>query len=193
MLYGILNHAVPMDEHLLVRILLSRGTVEGMLDPDPGWLERDQDVAQVIEVEVGIDEQICKEHNRVLFDVPSTSSTLDCLKAGISLDGKIANILVSCGLRLLFASTCTSNSNGRWILVGKNTIQDNPSLTTRLLEEDLSKTPQQKIHQPIPIVLTTAGIESAAELKILQHPKRPIVISSEEPDQTATFDNSSFS
>lgn len=183
-------------------IIIEKGikkVVVGMLDPDPRMAGKGIEKLQQagIEVEVGIDEQICKEHNRAYLMSRQHHRPWIRLKAGISLDGKIATHFGE-------SQWITSPSSRRHahlirnvvdgILVGKNTlIQDNPSLTTRLLEEDLSKTPQQKNHQPRPIVLTTAGIELAAEFKILQHPKRPIVISSEEPDQTATFDTLTFS
>ena len=183
-------------------IIIEKGVkkvVVGMLDPDPRMagkgIERLQQAG--IEVEVGIDEQYCKDHNRAYLMSRQHRRPWIRLKAGISLDGKIATHFGE-------SQWITSPSSRRHahlirnvvdgILVGKNTLlQDNPSLTTRLSKEELSKTPQQKIHQPRPIVLTTTGIEEDLNLKIFQHPKRPIVISSEEFEQTEKFDSLTFS
>ena len=102
-----------------------------------------------IEVEVGIDEQICKEHNRAYLMSRQHHRPWIRLKAGISLDGKIATHFGE-------SQWITSPSSrrhahlilecGRWYFGWENTlIQDNPSLTTRLLEEDLSKHHNKKI------------------------------------------------
>ena len=179
-------------------IIIEKGikkVVVGMLDPDPRMagkgIERLRKAG--IEVEVGIDEQICKEHNRAYLMSRQHRRPWVRLKAGISLDGKIATHFGE-------SQWITSPSSRRHahlirnivdgILVGKNTLlKDNPSLTTRLSEEEISKTPQRRIHQPRPIILTTTGVEIDMDLKILQHPKRPIVISSRESDQTDKFDS----
>lgn len=182
-------------------IIIEKGikkVVVGMLDPDPRMAGKGiEKLRQAgIEVEVGIDEQNCKEHNRAYLMSRQHHRPWIRLKAGISLDGKIATHFGE-------SQWITSSSSRRHahlirnvvdgILVGKNTlIQDNPSLTTRLSEEEFSKTPQQKIHHPRPIVLTTTGIEPDADLKIFHHPKQPIVISSEEA-QAEQFDTLSVS
>jgi diaminohydroxyphosphoribosylaminopyrimidine deaminase / 5-amino-6-(5-phosphoribosylamino)uracil reductase len=177
-------------------IIISKGitkVVVGMLDPDPRMAGKGIEVLEKagIEVVVGVNEKECKEHNRAYLMARQYQRPWIRLKAGISLDGKIATHFGES--QWITSSSSRQNAHQirnivDGILVGKNTLTlDNPSLTTRLSEEHLLQTPQQRIHQPRPIVLSTSGIDpnlnlkpkqkQKQKLKLFQHPKRPIVFS----------------
>ena len=168
-------------------IIISKGirkVVVGMLDPDPRMAGKGIKVLQDagIKVVIGIEEEACKEHNRAYLMARKNRRPWIRLKAGISLDGKIASYFgeskwITSSLSRQHTHTIRNVVDG--ILVGKNTVlSDNPSLTTRLSEDILPFLPQKKIHHPRPIVISTTGLSASENtLSIFNHPCRPLVFS----------------
>lgn len=148
--------------------------VVGMLDPNPlvagRGIQRIQDAK--IKVTTGILEQNCRKVNEKFIKYIRTKKPFVVVKAGMSLDGKIAT-------RSGESKWITSESSRQKghmlrqeyaaIMVGIETIlQDNPSLTTRL--------PNKKVQNPLKIVVDST-LRIPLDTKVVQQAKEePLLI-----------------
>lgn len=146
------NHTgkTPPCTHAIVKSGISR-VVVGMIDPNPLVAGTGCDFLELqnIEVKRGVLTKECQEINRPFIKHITTEKPWVILKAGCSLDGRIA---VASGQSGWITNEKSRHAVHRMrdkvdaILVGIGTaLQDNPSLTTRL--------PGKKGHDPLRVVL----------------------------------------
>ena len=148
-----------------------RRVVIGSLDPNPRVAGHGAASLKKagIEVSVGVLEDECRRLNEVFFHWIVTGRPFVIMKAGQSLDGKIAT-------RTGKSQWITSEESRRQvhllrsqvdaILVGTGTVlADDPSLTARIPKPG---------RQPIPIVLD-ANLITPPDAKVLRHPRGCII------------------
>jgi len=150
-----------------------RRVIIGSLDPNP--LVSGRGVAALkkagIEVRVGVLKNECKKLNEIFFHWIVARKPFVILKAGISLDGKIAT-------RTGKSKWITSEESRRRahiirsqvdaIIVGIGTVlTDDPSLTARISRK----------RQPLPIVLDS-GLDTPPKSKVLSHPRGCLIVTS---------------
>ena len=146
------NHTgrTPPCTQAILKAGISR-VVVGMPDPNPSVIGKGSDFlrAQGLEVESGILEEECRQLNRPFVKHSATGMPWIIMKAGMSLDGKISYARGQGG-RITGdesrAFTHSLRNTTDAILVGVDTaIIDNPSLTTRLQDNEDSRDPVRVI------------------------------------------------
>lgn len=171
----------PPCTKLIIEKKIKR-VVVSLLDPNP--LVNGKGIKELkdagIDVVIGMLEKEARNLNTMLFHFFKTQTPYITLKAGMSLDGKLATYKKHSKWITNYNSRLDAHnyrSSHAAILVGINTIiADNPSLTTRL--------PQSS--SPICIILDSK-LRTPLNAKVFQQKERPVIIVTTNQASTTTI------